>query len=368
MGRPQVPHLREHAPAVDPVINGGRQCVDILIGPRRSAGAELVDDRVLEDARDPRVGPCPVAELIRARQRPRQTGLYGVLGIRQGDAAAASRPHETRPVPRQAGNRGTGRTGLLETSHGATLPRHGCGRTRSSARGQKIRRKDSRGGPSTGHMSEAAPCTASDCHGACAPPRRPQHLRRALGLEYLTVGWNVLEGVIAVTAALVALLGFGIDSFVECASGGVMIWRLRAESRGVEGEALERTEHMARRGVAATLTLLAAYVAFDAATVLWKREHPRVSGAGIAVTAVSLGVMWWLAREKRRVADAIDSQALKADAFQTTACWWLSLATLAGIALNGALGWWWADPVAGLVVAALVATEARSAWRGEDCC
>lgn len=221
-------------------------------------------------------------------------------------------------------------------------------------------------------MAKAIACPAEACQGDCTSARSAQHLRRALGLEYLTVGWNVIEGVIAVACALaagsVALLGFGIDSFVECASGGVMIWRLRAESRGVEGEALERTEHMARRGVAATLTLLAAYVAFDAATVLWKREHPRVSGAGIAVTAVSLGVMWWLAREKRRVADAIDSQALKADAFQTTACWWLSLATLAGIALNGALGWWWADPVAGLVVAALVATEARSAWRGEDCC
>lgn len=191
-------------------------------------------------------------------------------------------------------------------------------------------------------------------------------------MEYVTVGWNVVEGAVAVTAALaagsVALLAFGIDSFVECASGGVMIWRLRAESRGLAGEPLERTEHLARKGVAAALGILAAYAALDAIMVLWKREHPRVSGVGIAVTVISIAIMWWLAREKRRIASALGSRALEADAFQTTACWWLSLATLVGMGLNGALGWWWADPVAGLVIAALVSSEACNAWRGEDCC
>lgn len=221
-------------------------------------------------------------------------------------------------------------------------------------------------------MAKAIACPAEACQGDCTSARSAQHLRRALGLEYLTVGWNVIEGVIAVACALaagsVALLGFGIDSFVECASGGIMIWRLRAETRGLEGASLERTERLARKGVAASLGLLAAYVTFDALAVLWKREHPRVSTVGLVLAAVSLAVMWWLAREKRRVASSLNSRALEADAFQTTACWWLSLATLVGVGLNGAFGWWWADPVAGLVVSALVVTEAREAWRGEDCC
>ncbi|MCC6649391.1 MAG: cation transporter [Polyangiaceae bacterium] len=174
--------------------------------------------------------------------------------------------------------------------------------------------------------------------------------------------------VAALAAGSVALLGFGIDSFVECVSGGVMIWRLRAEQAGASEQKLERTEHTARKGVAAALALLACYVVIDAVGTLWKREHPRPSAVGVTLTALSLGVMWWLAREKRRVAAAIGSRAMEADAFQTTACWWLSLATLVGMALNGALGWWWADPVAGLVVAVLVASEARDAWRGDDCC
>ena len=174
--------------------------------------------------------------------------------------------------------------------------------------------------------------------------------------------------VAALAAGSVALLGFGIDSFVECVSGGVMIWRLRAEQAGASEQKLEQTEYTARKCVAAALALLASYVVVDAVGTLWKREHPRPSAVGIALTALSLGVMWWLAREKRRVAAAIGSRAMEADAFQTTACWWLSLATLVGMALNGALGWWWADPVAGLVVAVLVASEARDAWRGDDCC
>lgn len=222
--------------------------------------------------------------------------------------------------------------------------------------------------------SEHACGCESSCPSNAAPsPARRVHLARALGLEYLTVGWNIAEGVIAVSAAVlagsVALLGFGIDSFVESASGLVMIWRLLAERRGgIDNATLEAIEHRARRLVSLSLFLLAGFVLFDAVDTLRAGERPGFSLAGVVLTSVSLVVMLWLARAKRRVARALGSKAMEADAFQTTACWWLSLAALAGITLNGALGWWWADPVAALVISALIAREARDAWQGRDCC
>ena len=106
---------------------------------------------------------------------------------------------------------------------------------------------------------------------------------------------------------------------------------------------------------------------FDAAHSLWAGERPRPSTVGIVLTSVSLAVMWWLARAKVRAARALGSRALESDAFQTTACWWLSVAALVGVGLNGLLGWWWADPVAALVIAALVVREGREAWVGEEC-
>jgi divalent metal cation (Fe/Co/Zn/Cd) transporter len=220
----------------------------------------------------------------------------------------------------------------------------------------------------------ACGCGTSSASSAVAAPGRREHLARALGLEYLTVGWNIAEGVIAVSAAVlagsVALLGFGIDSFVESASGAVMIWRLLAERRGgIDDARLDAIEHRARRLVALSLFLLAAFVAFDAVDTLRAGERPAFSLVGVVLTSVSLVVMLWLARAKRRVARALDSKAMEADAFQTTACWWLSLAALAGITLNGALDWWWADPAAALVIAALIVKEGREAWQGErDCC
>jgi cation diffusion facilitator family transporter len=201
---------------------------------------------------------------------------------------------------------------------------------------------------------------------------RESALGRALRLEYLTVGWNVVEGLIAVTAAVaagsVALLGFGIDSFVESASGSILVWRLMAERRQSSKAAIERLERRAQRLVAVSLFALAAYIVVDATRSLVSGEQPTPSTVGLVLTAVSLAVMWWLAREKVRVARRLGSRALESDAFQTTACWWLSLAALVGIGLNAALGWWWADPVAALVISGLIAREGREAWRGEECC
>ena len=200
---------------------------------------------------------------------------------------------------------------------------------------------------------------------------RPATLRRALRLEYLTVGWNVVEGAIAVTAALaagsVALLGFGVDSFIECVSGLVLIWRLGAEKRLGSRAEIDRLDARAHKLVGLSLFLLAGYVAFESIETLWSGDRPEPSLVGIGLTAVSITVMLWLARAKRRLAIALGSRALEADAFQTTACFWLSVITLAGIGLNAAFGLWWADPLAALAMTGFLAKEGREAWRGEDC-
>ena len=202
-------------------------------------------------------------------------------------------------------------------------------------------------------------------------PSRVAGLHHALRLEYLTIGWNVVEGIVAVTAAAlagsIALLGFGVDSFVESASGAVLVWRLRAEGRGMGPEEIERLDARARKLVAGSLFLLGAYIALDAGKALWVREAPRPTMAGIVLTVVSLAAMRWLARAKRQAAGVLGSRALEADAFQTTACFWLSIITLAGLGLNAAFGWWWADPVAALGMIPFIVREALEAWRGEEC-
>lgn len=200
---------------------------------------------------------------------------------------------------------------------------------------------------------------------------RPNLLRRAIRLEWLTVGWNLVEGIIAIVAGTiagsVALVGFGVDSAVETTSGLVLLWRLSAEARGtLDEEAVERVEHRAERLVGVAFLLLAAYVAFEAIRSLVTGEEPEASPVGIALTAVSIGVMLWLAGQKRRTGEALGSRALVADSKQTYACWYLSVTTLVGLALNAVLGWWWADPVAGLVIVAFLLREAVEALRGED--
>lgn len=189
--------------------------------------------------------------------------------------------------------------------------------------------------------------------------------RRGRRLEWLTLGWNVVEGVVSVGAGAIAgspsLLGFGIDSFIESLSGGVLLWRL---ADGDEGEARER---LALRLVGVSFFLLAAYVAFESIRDLALGDAPGKSVVGIAIATASLVVMPVLARAKRRVASALGSRALEADSRQTDLCAWLSAIVLGGLALNAAFGWWWADPVAGLVMAPIVAREGWEAWRGERC-
>jgi divalent metal cation (Fe/Co/Zn/Cd) transporter len=193
-------------------------------------------------------------------------------------------------------------------------------------------------------------------------------VRRGLRLEYLTLIWNSLEAVVAVIAGVlagsIALVGFGIDSIIECASGGVLVWRLRSDS---DAERRERMEATSLRLVGVSFVLLAAYVAYEAASTLLKREAPQHSVPGILLAVASLIVMPLLARAKRNVARQLSSKALHADSRQTNLCAYLSAILLGGLLLNLALGWWWADPVAGLIMVPIIAREGVAALRGEAC-
>jgi divalent metal cation (Fe/Co/Zn/Cd) transporter len=193
-------------------------------------------------------------------------------------------------------------------------------------------------------------------------------VRRGLLLEYLTVGYNSLEGVIAIAAGLlagsIALVGFGVDSAIEVISGVTLLWRLHSDA---DESRRERIEQRALRIVGMSFLLLAAYVTFDAVKALIRQEAPDESIVGILLAAVSLIVMPLLVRAKRRVAQAIGSRALDADATQTQICTYLSAILLAGLLLNATLGWWWADPVAALVMVPIIVREGLEGLRGERC-
>ncbi len=191
------------------------------------------------------------------------------------------------------------------------------------------------------------------------------NVRRGRRLEYFTIVWNSLEAIAAIGAGLfagsIALVGFGIDSVIETSSGAVLLWRLRDGARG------EARERIALRLVGVSFLVLAAYVASDAVKSLVMREPPQASYLGIAIAALSLVVMPLLARAKRRVAAEINSRALQADSRQTDLCAYLSAILLAGLVLNALFGFWWADPIAGLIMTPIIAKEGVQALRGETC-
>lgn len=197
---------------------------------------------------------------------------------------------------------------------------------------------------------------------------RSKDVRRGRWLEYLTVGWNSLEGVIAIGAGViagsVALVGFGLDSVIEVTSGAALLWRLHMDAP----ERRERAEQVSLKIVGASFLALAAYVAFDALKSLIARDPPEASYVGIALAALSLVLMPVLARAKRKVAAKINSRALEADSRQTDICAYLSAVLLGGLILNALFGWWWADPVAALVMTPIIAKEGIEALRGETCC
>ena len=191
--------------------------------------------------------------------------------------------------------------------------------------------------------------------------------QRAVRLAWATIGWNVVEAVVALAAGTaassIALVGFGLDSTVEVMSSVVIVWQFHRLAEGRERRAL--------RLIAVSFFALAAYVAVQAVVDLARRSEPKSSTVGIGLAMASLIIMPRLARAKRHNGNAIGSASVVADSNQTKLCAYLSAILLAGLILNATVGWWWADPVAALGIAALAANEGREAWRGEtcdDCC
>jgi cation diffusion facilitator family transporter len=186
------------------------------------------------------------------------------------------------------------------------------------------------------------------------PARKEELHRRGLRLEWFTVAWNVIEGVVAIGAGIVtgsvSLVAFGADSFIEVISAVALLWRLR--KAGPHASAAERgaAEQRALYLVAATFFLLAAYITYEAIGALLSREGPENSTVGLVLSVVSLLVMPTLAYGKQRTGREMGSEALQADAVETWVCSYLSLALLAGVGLNAAFGWWWADPVGALAM------------------
>ena len=199
--------------------------------------------------------------------------------------------------------------------------------------------------------------------------QRDAHVRKGLWLNWFGLIYNTLEGIVAVTAGLlagsVALVGFGIDSGIEVTASLAAQWRLRAD---LDHERRERVERITLRIVGVSFLALAAYVTVDSAFSLWHRERPDESRVGIALAAVSVVVMPWLVRQKRRVAASLGSRSLHAEANQTLLCTYLSAILLGGLLLNALLGWWWADPIAALMMVPIIGNEGIEGLRAEDHC
>lgn len=196
---------------------------------------------------------------------------------------------------------------------------------------------------------------------------RQAQVRRGLRLEYFTLSYNFIEAVVSMTAGFIsgsiALVGFGVDAVMEGISGAVMLWRLNLD----EHQRREEFERRALRLIGLSFFLLAAYVGFEAVEKLRHHEAPDRSIPGILLACCSLAIMPILARKKRAVSRRIGSGAMAADAKQTLLCSYLSAILLGGLLLNATLGWWWADPVAGLAMTPIIAREGWLAMKGEGC-
>ncbi|HEX2700690.1 MAG TPA: cation transporter [Acidimicrobiales bacterium] len=218
------------------------------------------------------------------------------------------------------------------------------------------------------HAVEAPPASAGR-----TGPARDALVRRAQRLNVITLGWNLVEGVVALGAGIAAgsisLIGFGLDSGIEVSAALILAWRLGRERRG---GCMQEDDRLATRAIAVSFAALAVYVAAGSLLDLVTGARPEASVPGVVLAALSLSAMPALARAKRRLAPALGSRAVEADAAQTNLCALLSAVLLFGLAANAALGWRWADPAAGLAIAALAAAEATRTWRAESladtCC
>lgn len=201
---------------------------------------------------------------------------------------------------------------------------------------------------------------------------REELVRRGIRLSYATIGYNSLEAIASLIAGVfagsVALVGFGIDSLVEVTASGAAQWRLRSDLHEARRAQVEAITH---RIVGLCFLALAAYVVVDSGKTLWFRERPDRTIAGIVILSMSVVVMPLLARAKLRVASAMQSGALRAEARQTSLCAYLSIIALTGVLLNVTLGWWWADPVAALCMVPIIVSEGIDGMRAnphDDCC
>lgn len=198
-------------------------------------------------------------------------------------------------------------------------------------------------------------------------------VRRGRLLAWFTIAWNALEGIAGIAAGIaagsIALIGFGVDSYVEVFAGSVILWRLSKERHG--GQVSAAAERLAVRLIAITFLLLAAGVGVESVRRLASGERPDESYFGIGLAIVSLVVMPLLARAKRRVGERLGSRAVTADATETMLCVWLSAILLVGLGANALFGWWWADPLAALGVVYVAAREGVDHWQADevdDCC
>jgi divalent metal cation (Fe/Co/Zn/Cd) transporter len=207
-----------------------------------------------------------------------------------------------------------------------------------------------------------------------APPPRPLEqvpdrqrlVRRARMLAWLGLGWHVIEAAVALIAGVVAgsiaLIGFGVDSLIEALAGIVVIW-LMTGARSSSATAERRAQQL----IAASFALLAAYIGVEAIRDLLDGHHPSASWIGIGLSVITLATMPPLARAKRHVGEQLDSSATASESRQTMLCAYLSATLLIGLLANAVFGWWWADPLAALVIAGVAVRESRDAWRGDAC-
>ena len=202
-------------------------------------------------------------------------------------------------------------------------------------------------------------------------PERAALIREAFRLEWLTIGWMIIEGAVAIASGLAAgsltLMAFGIDSLIELASAGVLIWRLTVELR--RGQAFsEHAELTASRIGGALLFALAAYIISSAAWSLWTRHGETFSLPGLIVALLAMPIMILLARRKIAIATLLGSRAMRADAAEAITCGWLSLVVVVGLGAEAVSGAWWVDAVTSLAIVWFVIKEAREAWNGANCC
>lgn len=194
-------------------------------------------------------------------------------------------------------------------------------------------------------------------------------VRRGQRLSRIALAYNSFEGIASIVAGALAgsvsLVGFGIDSMIEVTSSAASLWRLRSDAHAADRD---RAERITVRIIGLCFIALSVYIAVDAAHALWTRAAPDRSVAGICIAALSVVVMPLLARRKRAVAVALGSRALQADAAQSDLCMYLSAIVLGALMLNALLGWWWADPIAALVMVPIIAKEGIEGLRGEPSC